>query len=1695
MRKIILLLAAGLLLLAGCSDIVQQENDTDSSSGGAAGAFLRVTAETEGFGARKEEASARTALPTIDGSAVTDSFTYTLKGTKEGGSEETLVSGVSLAKLKESLIPVTTGKWSFTLKAEKDGTVFTGTLSDKTITAGDNELSFTISWDESSLSGKGSLAFSLDWSKAGLNSVEEAAGTLFAYNPKTGTETETDYTESSGGITLDKDAHTVTYSLSDVPAGVYMIKISFYSDAEKTKLAGTWRELAVITGGQESGASRVMDVFVKHTATIDPIKDGGLSGIMQKTSSVDGIVTLAENTDGTYTLTSQGMGTSVLTFSETKEGESVAVTYNVSVSDTGELTVGSPEVKTVCTVTFDKNSDEVTGEMPAVLVEKGTDYTIKANKFSLSGYKFAGWATSSDGAKAYDDGATITKVTENLTLYALWAESYSVTVAGGIEHGTVTAEPGSAVAGETVTLTVTPETGYAGSIAIKNASDEDISSSVSLSQDSEDTTKWTFIMPEGTVTVSAIFEDTTPFTTTLKIGSGINQILKSLSSSAKQFKKSSTRNASATGYGYLDLNNKIPVWYDSSSETIYYYIPASCTSVMMNENSSYMFNEMKYLTSIEINGFDTSSVTNMNGMFSNTALKSLDLGDSFDTSNVTMMVAMFGNCTALESLDLSSFDTSKVTTMYFMFSGCTSLTSLDLGDSFDTGNVTTMQGMFYGCSALESLDLSSFINTSSVTNMSQMFAACTALKSLDLSSFNTSSVTEMSSMFANCTALTSPDVDGFDTSKVTDMRYMFSGCKGLTSLDLSSFDTSNVTYMKEMFSYCSALTTIYATDKFVTTSVTSGEYCFNQCSNLEGGAGTAYDGSEVHATYARIDGGESAPGYFTAKATAIGIKSKPDAVGDIVFSDGSATPYTADLTLTEEQKAAAVAVIFYVGTGLNSGDDTTTSRTLGVGLAQNQSGIAWCVSGAKAFSRDITTIQCPASGSAGSLTFTGDRNGSDNLSQISDFLHSESITDDTASEASYPVFYFAKNYKSQTGSRVSGTDYESGWYLPSIAELFQIWTKRTDLNKAIALCAGTEFDLSRLYWSSSQYTPNATFAYFLNFSDGNWGHGTKYATGGCVCAVRAFSGADAPKATAVTTTLKTGLEIKAILNTLQNLTITKFVRSETNNADATAYLDIDEEKIPVWRDDTVVYYYVPDGTTVYMNENSSNMFSECTSLTDIDIDGFDTSNVTDMSYMFMNCSALTSLNLSSFDTKKVTNMLAMFGGCSKLESLDLNYLDTSSVTTMNSMFNGCSALKSLDLRTFDTSAVTDMSHMFYRCYVLESLYLSSFDTDSVTTMNSMFFECKKLQSLDLSSFDTRNVTDMNDMFSSCLSLTQLDLSSFDTGSVTNMHGMFNGCFSFTVTELDLSSFDTGSVTNMANMFAGCSRLTKIYASNKFVTTSVTSDDYCFYGCTCLVGGAGTAYFSLNTSSTYARIDGGTDAPGYFTAKPIGSKSKPDAVGDIVFNDGSATPYTADLTLTDEQKAAAIAVIFDADKKLGVGLVQGTGLMWAKDTTAGCDNTIATLLATKTVGSDAGYAGDTDDAVFSGAGASDGSGSLEKFRTAVSAGTDALSSDDYPAWAWIEGYAATANLTGTSYASGWYMPSIKELCDLYNAKAAVNNSINKTDKTQMSTSNWYWSSSQSASFSSGAWVVLFGSGRLVSHGKTQYDSVCAVRAFN
>ena len=249
--------------------------------------------------------------------------------------------------------------------------------------------------------------------------------------------------------------------------------------------------------------------------------------------------------------------------------------------------------------------------------------------------------------------------------------------------------------------------------------------------------------------------------------------------------------------------------------------------------------------------------------------------------------------------------------------------------------------------------------------------------------------------------------------------------------------------------------------------------------------------------------------------------------------------------------------------------------------------------------------------------------------------------------------------------------------------------------------------------------------------------------------------------------------------------------------------------------------------------------------------------ITSMSYMFYKSQA-TTIDLSTFDTSKVTNMSSMFRD-SQAITIDVSNFDTSNVIYMNSMFNGSQAT-TLDLSNFDTSNVTNMFGMFYNSQAT-TLDLSNFDTSKVTNMSSMFWN-SKATTLDVSNFDTSNVTDMRVMFDGS-QVTILDLSNFDTSKVTNMNEMFSYS---KATTLDVSNFDTSNVTEMINMFFYSTNLKTIYVSNKFNTDKVTSSTGMFSGCTKLIGGAGTKYNSSYVDKTYARIDGGTIRPGYFTSK-------------------------------------------------------------------------------------------------------------------------------------------------------------------------------------------------------------------------------------
>ena len=154
------------------------------------------------------------------------------------------------------------------------------------------------------------------------------------------------------------------------------------------------------------------------------------------------------------------------------------------------------------------------------------------------------------------------------------------------------------------------------------------------------------------------------------------------------------------------------------------------------------------------------------------------------------------------------------------------------------------------------------LNFSEVTDTYAMFAGCAALKNINLSKFNTEKVDTMQLMFFKCKALANLDVSSFNTANVKDMSKMFRECSSLQVLDLTHFDMSNVGNVAAMFNSCSSLKTIYCEGTW--NNVTVSDWMFDGCTALQGGKGTAYAATKpADKTYARPDGGNTAPGYFT----------------------------------------------------------------------------------------------------------------------------------------------------------------------------------------------------------------------------------------------------------------------------------------------------------------------------------------------------------------------------------------------------------------------------------------------------------------------------------------------------------------------------------------------------------------------------------------------------------------------------------------------------------------------------------------------------------------------------------------------------------------------------------------------------------------------------------------------------------------
>lgn len=109
-------------------------------------------------------------------------------------------------------------------------------------------------------------------------------------------------------------------------------------------------------------------------------------------------------------------------------------------------------------------------------------------------------------------------------------------------------------------------------------------------------------------------------------------------------------------------------------------------------------------------------------------------------------------------------------------------------------------------------------------------------------------------------------LENLDLSNCTGMRRFFRGCAKVRELDLSSFDTANVSDVREFFQACTLLEKIYVSDRWSNARMTNSADMFKSCSNLKGGAKTAWSADHTDSTFARIDDPENGkPGYLTLK--------------------------------------------------------------------------------------------------------------------------------------------------------------------------------------------------------------------------------------------------------------------------------------------------------------------------------------------------------------------------------------------------------------------------------------------------------------------------------------------------------------------------------------------------------------------------------------------------------------------------------------------------------------------------------------------------------------------------------------------------------------------------------------------------------------------------------------------------------------
>ncbi len=821
--------------------------------------------------------------------------------------------------------------------------------------------------------------------------------------------------------------------------------------------------------------------------------------------------------------------------------------------------------------------------------------------------------------------------------------------------------------------------------------------------------------------------------------------------------------------------------------------------------------------------------------------------------------------------------------------------------------LTSMNYMFYGCRDAEaqeylylknmtSIEGMENLNTSLVRKMYDMFDGCSSLQALDLSSFNTSNVTSMYGMFSRCSSLQSLDLSSFNTENVYHMSYMFSDCSSLQVLDISSFNIHTAIDIHDMFQSCTSLRTIYCNNDWSATTANS-EHMFGRCTSLVGGQGTKYDINFTDATYARPDGGTSAPGYFTEKG---------EVYTEFVEATGTLTYY-----YDRKRKSRTGITELYDPVGnpnvLRFNDYHDKVRLAVIDQSMKKAPLTSMKN--MFFScRPINEYD----GTYPTLQNMTSIRGLENLNTTG-VTNMESMFRECSSLTMLDLSSF--NTQNVTDMNSMFRNCSS---LNSIDVRSFNTQNVTDMSYMFDHCSSVQILVTRSWNTKNVTDMNSMFRNCSSLLSVDLG---SFNTENVTNMQNMFSGCSSlPSINLSSFNTSKVLDMYGMFSSCSSLQALDLSSFNTKNVTCMSF-----------------------------------MFEGCSWLTSLDLSSFNTSNVDVSIRMFASCVRLQTLDISSFDFSNATYLSDMFLNCPSLTTIYCNY-DWSGITAKSEdMFFDCTSLVGGQGTAYDenftdktyarpdggTSApgyFTEKGKIYGEVYtefdestgtltyyfdtkrdsrsgitevydpvnnltaarfngyydkIVKAVIDPSMKDAQLTSMQAMFFggfdlnpESPSMNSLSaltsiegLANLNTEKVTDMGYMFWNCSALTSLDLSSFNTQNVQDMRLMFASCKKLQT--VNVSSFDISNAKNISVMFSGCSSLTTIYCNGDWSNSSAYCPDM-FEGCTSLVGGQGTAYDSDVTDVTYARLDGGPGAPGYFSVAPQVYTEFAEATGTLTY---------------------------------------------------------------------------------------------------------------------------------------------------------------------------------------------------------------------